>query len=525
MTLKLACAFVACIAASAHAQESSKAAIQSPEQIFAWTDDILDDIGSAAGVGQVDDVLSKIESAITAHPDNAMLQLAMGRALIIRDCALRGNNCSVRAKGHITRAIQLDPKLVRAHVLLAHDALNAGCLPCAIPHIETAKRLEPNNPFVLEVDGRFVDMSGKLLDAAKLYLRAIEGFSNPKKRWQSYTWLSYVYERTDDYDRAEWALKHAVESRPRGAWSHGNLGTFYIFTRGDYDKAIPELQSALAQMNYGRAREGLALSLYERWGAAYLRKTDKKTLDAYLAAAVAEYPDKETMLLISARYSGTGRAARALLDSKEVSPKILERQWENGRTPLLMAAWNDNTDLALSLLNHGAYPDALDRVGVTPAYIVVKQGNLRVLRALAKKGANLKFVSSTSKETLLIAVSNMSKKMPDRLKIAALLVDAGVPLDHQDSYKNTALGAAVFLGKSVELVRYLLSRGARADILMYQDLTPPALAIMQNDRKMLQAFIERKAGLDTKVQGHTLAEYARIQGHPELAELLVGVKR
>jgi ankyrin repeat protein len=155
---------------------------------------------------------------------------------------------------------------------------------------------------------------------------------------------------------------------------------------------------------------------------------------------------------------------------------------------------------------------------------VVKQGNLRVLRALAKKKANLKFVSSVSKETLLIAVSNMSKRMPDRLKIAALLVDAGVPLDHQDSDKNTALGAAVFLGKSVELVRYLLSRGARADILMYQGLTPPALAIMQNDREMLQAFIERKAGLDTSVQGHALAEYARIKGRPELAELLVGVK-
>ena len=132
--------------------------------------------------------------------------------------------------------------------------------------------------YLQEARGRAYDLSGRLAEAVILYRAAAARFQPPKKKWQAYTWLSHVYKRQDKYDDAERALNSALESAPEGAWSNGNLGTFYIFARGDYDKAIPALRKTVSIMDYGMAREGLALALYERWGDAYLRKADNATL-------------------------------------------------------------------------------------------------------------------------------------------------------------------------------------------------------------------------------------------------------
>jgi ankyrin repeat protein len=70
------------------------------------------------------------------------------------------------------------------------------------------------------------------------------------------------------------------------------------------------------------------------------------------------------------------------------------------------------------------------------------------------------------------------------------------------------------------MIRYLLSRGARADIPSAEGLTPPAWAIVRNDRESLEIFIEKKAGLDAKVHGRSLVEIAEGNGRRELADML-----
>jgi len=469
----------------------------------------------------VDELLSQIENAITAHPSNALLQLLMGRALIIRDCALLGNNCSIRAKGHITKAIELDPKLVRGHTLLAMDAMNGGCLPCARPHLEAAAALEPNNPYVLEARGRFVQSMGDRGQATRLYLDAIERFSNPKKCWQSYTWLSSIYRDAEDYDKAELMLQKALESRPTGAWSYGNLGTFYIFARGDHEKAIPLLRKTLAIMSYELARQGLALAMYERWADAYLKNIDKAIVLKYLDEAIALYPDRETMVLMSASYVGTGRAARALLETKQVPERVLERRWDDDRTPLLLAANNDNTDLALYLLKRGADPNARDRDGATPIYYAALRGNLKVFNALVAGQANVQAVTYRN-QTVLVAAVSLAGASADRLKIAATLVDRGVPVDIESPY-GSALNRAVVAGQA-EIVRYLLAKGARADRRTPNGLTLPAVAIRLGNKAVLKAFLDARAGLDAKIGELSLAEFAEKNHQPEMAAMLRAAK-
>lgn len=502
---------------SAQAQVSSA---EYAKALYAEADDILDDARTApAGATEkLDSVLGRLETAITKYPDNALLQTAMGRALILRDCAFQGNNCSLRAKGHLTRAIELDPKVLRAHVLLAHDAMNSGCLPCARPHILAASRIEPSNPYVLEVTARSVQLYGNRNEAEKGYLQAIDGFPTPKKRWQAYTWLSEIYKNPGDFKRAEETLLKARDSAPEGAWSNGNLGTYYIFARGEYDKAIPVLRKTVSIMSYGLAQEALALSLYERWADAYLRKAGPGTVRAYWEEAQGQSSDVQTMFFTSATYAGTGRAARALLETKQVPRTVLEQEWGRG-TPLLLAAYNDNTDLAVYLIGQGANPNTVSRNGIFVAHVAGSWGDFKILKALAGRNANLKALTQEARETALMQVAKVGTGKPDRIKAAALLIDKGVPLEAKSVRGSTALSYAIG-ARDVEMVRYLLRRGARVNGEIGDGLTSTALAILVDDRDILQALIGKKADLNAKVSGLTLLEYAEKNGRPEMADML-----
>src|SRR5262249_1256744 len=455
------------------AQPSSPAA-DYIEKVFAAADDALDDARSAPnGARQrVSETLAQLEAAITKYPDSAALHLMMGRALIVYDCALGSNNCSLRAKSHLTQAVALDPKLVRAHVLLAHDAMNSGCTPCAKPHTSAAEALQRSDPYVLEVNGRQYQFMGVPDAAEQFYLLAVKAFPSPKKRWQVYNWLSEIYKQRENYERAEWALQSALDAAPEGAWSNGNLGAFYVHARGQCDKAIPLLRKRLSIMNYGVARSALTLALYERWANAYLSKAEPETVSRYWNEAQADSSDTMSLFFDSASYVGTGRASQALFISGKVPKTALEQTWQQGRTPLLMAAINDNTELALFLIAHGANVNARDESGVFPAQAAAQYLNFRVMDALARKNANLGMVVQGYNETVLMRVARAGVSKPDRLKLAALLLDKGVPIDAKSARGMTALGVAIG-ANDLEMVKYLFSRGAKSGGEPAAGFSPP----------------------------------------------------
>src|SRR5262245_58071159 len=75
------------------------------QRVFMSADEVLDDARSAptGAREKVGAALSQLESALTQYPESAHLHLMMGRARIVYDCALGGDNCSIRAKSHLTK--------------------------------------------------------------------------------------------------------------------------------------------------------------------------------------------------------------------------------------------------------------------------------------------------------------------------------------------------------------------------------------------------------------------------------------
>lgn len=108
---------------------------------------------------------------------------------------------------------------------------------------------------------------------------------------------------------------------------------------------------------------------------------------------------------------------------------------------------------------------------------------------------------------------------PDRLKAAALLVEKGVPLDVKSASGSTALSDAISR-RDVEMVRYLLSRGAQVNGELKDGITPVAVAVMVGNREILQEIMSKGANLDVKISGLSLIEFAEKNSSPEIVEML-----
>ncbi|MGZ5100430.1 MAG: ankyrin repeat domain-containing protein [Usitatibacter sp.] len=507
------------LATSLHAHSAIPDPKGDPEAVFTWADDMLDDTLAAVGKTPLEDLFATLEAAIDAHPDYANLYLVMWRTYVIGECIEGKARCGWHDRSSLLRkAVELEPGNARVRVALVHDALNKDCIKCVAPHFEKARQLDASSPYFLEVSARLEEKKGNIDAAIRLYLQSIDAFPTPQKRWFRYLALSRLYKTNHDWQHVGWALEKALEARPESAWSLGNLADHYSETRGDFDKAIPLYRKAIDKMAYRQAIDGLSAALWERWGDAYLKKAPASAQQAYLAEAMSAQPDKEAAFLTSTLYIGTGRAAQALLASKQVPKAMLEQRNSDQRTPLSSAVNNDNRPLALYFVNAGADVNARDNGGYSVTYLAALRGNRPLFDALVAKRADFR-ASSHGFSPLMAAA--MHKDFPeDRVSIAKFLVAKGEALEAVSADGRTALLIAAEEG-SPEMVRFLLSKGAKADHPNAEGMNPPAIALLYGNLPALKVFIEMRAGLDSKVLGQfSLAEFAEMNSHREIAEML-----
>ncbi|MEE4143199.1 MAG: ankyrin repeat domain-containing protein, partial [Halieaceae bacterium] len=105
-------------------------------------------------------------------------------------------------------------------------------------------------------------------------------------------------------------------------------------------------------------------------------------------------------------------------------------------------------------LQHGADVNTRDNNGVSPLFYAVGTHNLKLLRALIERGADVDVVSEANRMTpLLVAVENGDTAA------AVLLLDHGANVNAGNQLGYSPLMAAAEAGQ-VAMVSLLLSRGA-----------------------------------------------------------------
>ncbi|MGW8266109.1 MAG: ankyrin repeat domain-containing protein [Longimicrobiales bacterium] len=168
-----------------------------------------------------------------------------------------------------------------------------------------------------------------------------------------------------------------------------------------------------------------------------------------------------TPLLLVARESGSGAAARALLDHG-ADPDALDRY---GASSLNLAAWRGFEDVVNALLDHGAALDAGgSRASVLPAYAA--QGGLeRLFRALAEAGADFGSRTENGGSLLHAAAEGGSEE------IVGTLLDRGFDATERDRYGWTPLHYAAQRGRE-GVSALLISRGADVNAVSVGGHTP-----------------------------------------------------
>lgn len=148
---------------------------------------------------------------------------------------------------------------------------------------------------------------------------------------------------------------------------------------------------------------------------------------------------------------------------------------EDGRTPLIVAAFEKQYTAARALIAGKADPNAMDRQKYDIVTIAAVAGDLDMLKIALDGGCSAGNITSPYRGTALIAAAHLG-----HAEVVRRLIAAAAPLDHVNDLGWTALTEAVILGDGgpnyQETVKALVEAGARLDIPDHSGATPLALA-------------------------------------------------
>ena len=222
---------------------------------------------------------------------------------------------------------------------------------------------------------------------------------------------------------------------------------------------------------------------------------------------------------------------------------------------LLAAARSGQIDLALQALEHGANPDfapvAGDRDQRSVLVHAVILPDLRLLRTLIAKGVDVNR-SHAGLPPLIASTRDSFQGRPDAIMtllangadpalvdaegntalhhaalcgeplVAALLVDAGVPIDAVNREGMTALGVACANGNWA-MAGFLLDRGAATAVEYAQPSVILAAGVTEDDPAGIKLLLKRKAAVDARGRlDRSALMVAALHGHELIAELLLG---
>ncbi|CAL1541361.1 unnamed protein product, partial [Lymnaea stagnalis] len=148
-----------------------------------------------------------------------------------------------------------------------------------------------------------------------------------------------------------------------------------------------------------------------------------------------------------------------------------------GVTPLSIAAWYNNYEIADALIEHGALMTRADSAGLTPLHRACCNASLDVVKVLLRHGCNVNAVSPDMRTSLTLSLPTYynlkvgKKKMTDMLSICELIIDAGCDMNKQDAKGWTALHHAV-QNDSAPAVCLLAERNCRLELRNEQGFTP-----------------------------------------------------
>lgn len=146
-----------------------------------------------------------------------------------------GNRDYTRARAPLKRALEIDPRSVEAHVLMAVLSEGENEPELAESHFKTALRYDPDDSQALNNYGRFLYAQGRYGEALEP-LRKLVLDTDYRARAQAYENLGLAELKAGNRDRAEEAFSRALMHNFAQVRSSLELADL-AYVSGDYDAA------------------------------------------------------------------------------------------------------------------------------------------------------------------------------------------------------------------------------------------------------------------------------------------------
>ena len=171
------------------------------------------------------------------------------------------------------------------------------------------------------------------------------------------------------------------------------------------------------------------------------------------------------------------------------NPAAVDETDVEGRTALAWAAARGDERSTVTLLAHGADPNAVDATGITPLYLAANSGRAGCVRLLLEAGALPDPVAAKGRPSrsspLLCAAMNSSDPL-----VLKTLLDFGADLEARSPDGETPL-LAVARAQSNLLALVLMESGADLNARSSDGRTPLTAAIAYNNHGVLRMLLTR----------------------------------
>ena len=186
---------------------------------------------------------------------------------------------------------------------------------------------------------------------------------------------------------------------------------------------------------------------------------------------------------------GQKAIASLILDKQ---PHFLNDKDSEGQLAIHRAARAGKDDVINILLEKGADLEYTDDQGRTALMYAVSHNQKQTASLLLQKGANVNAVNKEGRSPIFFAAWNGNQTIT-----IEWLLDNGASIDQKDALGETLLHRACASGK-LQVVKYLLERGAEKDPRCDGEITPLLKAIGRNHISTAKAMIAAGCNLSLK---------------------------